>query len=305
MPRIRIDPSTAKCPDYTLDVYEKTRALLLNDTVNAAQAATILCSIWEAANQVEKQQWRDQVLADEEEAEQVSQEAEDPRKLKEEELEKEKVEEQQIGEMEKYKAKHAPIPKRPVPRQQPVIASQYATRRLQKGGYVPLWYWTNKGLEHARNTFNSTEEDAMSFLQEADGSISLVPAYSSKDAKTALDDQELDWEQFSISASRMLNAMTHAGWPQEWVTMMASFWKNIKEHPFRGSDNPLDPKTLLVYQAEQRKLWHYTINTPNAGYNLSEINEEVLLDTKQRLFWREMSEKEREREQRVSAILQY
>ena len=70
------------------------------------------------------------------------------------------------------------------------------------------------------------------------------------------------------------------------------FWMNINTHPFRSSRDPLDWSTLLLYQAKQRKLWHQAINSPGHRYNLSQINEELLHQTKDRLYWSEQEQRD-------------
>jgi hypothetical protein len=136
-------------------------------------------------------------------------------------------------------------------------------------------------------------------VQNSDGTTSLIPASSSTDAKGLTEDQDIDFEEFCIAASRMVVAMAAADWPPERIRMMASFWSNLQVHPFRSSQDDIDRRTLLLYQAEQRRLWHHAMTAPNAGYDLSVINDEVLRDTKERLFWNDRSRKERERELRV------
>ena len=65
------------------------------------------------------------------------------------------------------------------------------------------------------------------------------------------------------------------------------FLDEHKHTPYRLSRDPLDQSALLLYQAEQRKLWHQAINSPGYGYNLSLINEDLLHQTKERLYWME------------------
>jgi len=83
----------------------------------------------------------------------------------------------------------------------------------------------------------------------------------------------------------MIEAMGKASWPHNRIQMMADSWANLQEHPFRLSGAPFEQKSLLIYQAEQRRLWHIAITNPHSGYNLSSINEALLRDTKEHLFW--------------------
>ena len=74
--------------------------------------------------------------------------------------------------------------------------------------------------------------------------------------------------------------------------MMTEFWTNINTHPYRSSRDPLDWSTLLLYQVEQRKLWHQAINSPDHGYNLSQINKDLLCQPKDRQYWMEREQKD-------------
>ena len=73
-------------------------------------------------------------------------EVEEQERLRQEEIQQEK-DEQHKEEEKKNTIKYVPIPDKDVPTHPPVIA----TRRLEKGEYVPLWYYTNAGLEDTTN----------------------------------------------------------------------------------------------------------------------------------------------------------
>jgi hypothetical protein len=304
MPRIIIDPNNLQCPDYTLPIYANARAAFVNDTTTEAQAAAILANVWQANNTVDIQQWQDQMDADAQALEDRQRDAENERVQREEAAARES-EEQRRDEMKKNKSKYAQIPARGVPRHAPAIAAYYATRRMEKGEYVPLWYYTNKGLQHALLSYHKANDEAMALVQRPDGSTSLIPAAASSDAKGVIDDQDIEFEEFCIASSRMVEAMGIAEWPADRIRMMTTFWSNLQSHPFRSSPDDLDRRTLLLYQAEQRRQWHFVMTTPNAGYDLSAINEELLRDTKERLYWRDRDRKDKDRELLVSTSLSY
>jgi hypothetical protein len=299
MPRLLFDPNLAQCPDYTLDIWEATRTPIINPGTDHAQAAVILTNIWNAQNTVEKQQWQAQLDQDAAEAEARREEVEEQERLRQEEIQKEK-DEQRKEEEKKNAIKYAPIPDRDVPTRPPVIASAIATRRLEKGEYVPLWYYTNARLEDATKSFNIVDEEALSLIRREDGSTSLVPSLSSKESKAVVEDQFLSWDDFSIAAPRMIDAMSRARWPHDRIKMTADFWSNLTVHPFRSSGNRLDKNALLLYQGEQRKLWHQAIGSPGHGYDLSRINEQLLNQTKDRLYWKERERIDAERDNIVS-----
>jgi hypothetical protein len=148
MPRILLDPNIAQCPNYNLAIYLNARTAFVNDNTTQEQAATLLANVWQATNTAEKQLWQEQIDADAQAVEDRRRE-EDELRIQREELADNEKEEQRKEDMKKNKYKYAPIPARGVPRQAPVIAAHYATRRLEKGEFVPLWYYTNRGLQHA------------------------------------------------------------------------------------------------------------------------------------------------------------
>ena len=134
----------------------------------------------------------------------------------------------------------------------------------------------------------------MVLSKKPDGSTSLIPALAVKEEKGIVEDQDLTWEDFSIAAPRMIDAMAKAEWLQDRIVMMTDFWSGIQVHPLRSSSDPLGKRALLLYQAEQRKLWHQAMRTPGHGYSLATINEEILRTTKERLFCSDRDTKERD-----------
>ena len=101
----------------------------------------------------------------------------------------------------------------------------------------------------------------------------------------------------------MIVAMEEASWPQERVAMLAKFWGNLQVHELRSSRDPLDQKALIVYQAEQRRLWHLAISSPQGAYNLARINEEILRKTREKVYWDERRMKNYDRDLHVSFLL--
>ena len=166
-----------------------------------------LTTVWGAQNTVEKQQWQDQLDQDAAEADKRRQEREEIERVRQEELDKEK-EEQCKDERKKNKSKFVPIPARGVPTTPPIIVSAVATWHIDKGDYVPLWYFTNSGLDDAAKTFSILKEDALSLVKRDDGSTSLVPVLSSKESRSIVEDCKLSWDDFCIAARHMILAMS-------------------------------------------------------------------------------------------------
>lgn len=281
MPRLTTDPNTVECPDYDDPRYLPMRLPLVNNAVSNEQAAILLKTLWNAQNTIEKQQWQVQLDDDHRQLEERQKEFEAEEKRKEEELAKAK-EEALRDEMKKNKTKYAPIPKRGIPSSPPIIPAASAARKMDKGEYVPIWYYTKAGLENAK-TFASLDDDALTLVMGPDGTTTAVPATNARDTKGMVKDHALTLEQFQVGAMRMLTAMRQANWPLDRVKMMESFWTNILDHPYRTSLDERDQLALLLYQSEQRKQWFLTINSPAYAYDLSEINEDVLKDAKDRV----------------------
>ena len=113
------------------------------------------------------------------------------------------------------------------------------------------------------------------------------PCILHQGAQGVIKDWNIKWEDFCIATPRMIEAMGRANWPHEWIQIMVDFWTNLQIHPFCSSSVPFKQKSLLIYQAKQRRLciWHIAITNPHSRYNLALINEALLRDTKEWLFW--------------------
>jgi hypothetical protein len=299
MPRIQFDPSLQECPDFASGTYAAARAPFVNPTTTEEQAIQLLKAFWTTSNEADKVRWQQQIDEDEAaltEARRLQSEADAARA----QAEIDEADTLRKEEMKKNKVKYLPIPDRDVPTTAPVIASNYAIRKMEKGLYVELWYYTNAGLDHALHSSNTADDEAMVMLRQPNGSTAWIPAASTKTAAGVTDDKDILWEDFCQAAPRMIVAMEEADWPQDRVTMLAKFWGNLQVHELRSSRDPLDQKTLLIYQAEQRRLWHLAISSPRGAYNISRLNEEVLRKTREKVYWADRSIKDNERDYRVS-----
>ena len=302
MARIQFDPGLLICPDFASPTYAASRLPLVNENTTEEQAIQFLRDVWTAGNEAEKVRW--QLQTDEEdvliaERQRIQIETEDLRIQNE----FEEAETLRKDELKRNKSKYLPIPDRDVPTVAPVFASNYAVRRMDKGLYVELWYYTNAGLEEASRNSVTVDDETMAMVRLPNGSTSWVPAASARTATAVMEDKNILWEDFCQAAPRMILAMEEANWPQERVVMLAKFWGNLQVHELRSSIDPLDQKTLLVYQAEQRRLWHLAISSPRGAYNISRINEEILKKTREKVYWDDRRSKDYERDYRVSLNL--
>ncbi|KAF8800745.1 hypothetical protein BYT27DRAFT_7045448, partial [Phlegmacium glaucopus] len=160
MPRIQYDPALSECPDFASPVYAAARNPFINPNTNEEQAIQFLKDIWQAGNEADKLSWQQQVdddaialteqqrLQSEVDVLRVQARIDEEENLRNEEIKKNKM-------------KYTPIPDRDVPTVAPVIASNYAFRKMEKGLYVELWYYTNAGLDEAFRNTNTTDDEAM------------------------------------------------------------------------------------------------------------------------------------------------
>ena len=298
MARITSDPGLLECPDFASPTYVLVRAPLINDNTTEAQAIQLLKDVWSVGNEADKIRWQlqnDEDQAAHDEQLRLRAEADDLRA----QAEVEEAEATRKDELKKNKTKYIPIPDRDVPTISRVIAANYAIRKMEKGLYVELWYYTNAGLDEAFRNSNTVDDEAMTMLRLPNGSTSWVPAAAAKTSSNVVEDKNILWEDFCQAAPRMIVAMEEADWPQERVAMLAKFWGNLQIHELRSSRDPLDQRTLIVYQAEQRRLWHLAIASPQGAYNLSRINEEVMRKTREKVYWDERRLKDYHRDSRV------
>ena len=304
MRRLQSDPALLECPDFASPTYAAAREAFINPNVNGEQAIQFLKDIWAAGNNADKLTW--QLQNDEDEVARtellhIQTEAE----LLKTRTEFEEAEALRKEEVKKNKSKYLPIPDRDVPSVPRVIASNYAIRKMEKGLYVELWYYTNAGLDEAFHNSNTVDDEAMMMLRLPNGSTSWVPAASTRTASGVIDDRNILWEDFCQAAPRMIGAIEEADWPQERVVMLAKFWGNLQVHKLRSSRDPLDQKTLIVYQAEQLRLWHLAISSPQGAYNISRINDEILRKTREKVYWedRRVKDFQRDLHVRITSLL--
>jgi hypothetical protein len=131
MPQIPLDPALLQCPNYAAPAFAPSHALLVNANTTQGQAAQLLADVWVTGNNLDRQQWHqqlvhdlavqaDQVIQDQEAAKcQVLLLAQEQDALRKEELKKNKL-------------KYIPIPNRPMPTVVPVSASNYAIKKWKR-----------------------------------------------------------------------------------------------------------------------------------------------------------------------------
>ena len=97
-------------------------------------------------------------------------------------------------------------------------------------------------------------------------------------------DQDLTTKDLSIAIPRFVEAIMAANWPSQQIEMLKSFWEQLMTHDYRYSDDPIDVQTIIHYQAEQRSAWHNAIANVGGAWNIGIINNEVLRDTREKVY---------------------
>ena len=90
MPQMTVNPNDVQCPNYLLDIYHAVQTPFVTLESTHQQVATILTTVWEAQNTVEKLQWQQQIDHGTEESEERRQEVEEAERLRQEALDQEK-----------------------------------------------------------------------------------------------------------------------------------------------------------------------------------------------------------------------
>ncbi|KAG1855163.1 hypothetical protein DFJ58DRAFT_913899 [Suillus subalutaceus] len=289
MLRIRNNPNLNICPDYASEVFDNIRAQLVNENTTEIQAMQLLRNIWEANNNAVKDEEREEQRQrlDKEEQERLNQE-----RIDEEEVARKE-------ERKKNKHKFIPILEAGIPDDPANTPCSYALKKLDKGDYVELWYFTNDGLDEA-NLKKTVDDDTMILSTLANGSMAWVSSASTRSARAVVNDENLPFEEFCQACPRFLKAVEEVDWPEDRVQMMARFWMNIQVHEFRALRDPLAQKALLVYQAEQRRSWHAAAKSSVGPYNISIVNEKVLKATRDRVYWEDRNKRDNEQDYKVS-----
>ncbi|KAF9231651.1 hypothetical protein BU15DRAFT_17377, partial [Melanogaster broomeanus] len=203
------DPNLAVEPDFNSEEYNEHRFELVDvdHGIDEAHAARILSKAWRLNNSKDKDRWAARL------AEQALLAADEKKKADEAEaLRLQSIADDQQAaikeERQKNKNKYAPIRDVDVPDNPFTLPSQYATRLLKRGVFCPLFYFTNKGLREASQSFMAQDTDAMVIVQGDSGAHTFVPALATQPASPSLvADENLSWEQFGEATPRMITDM--------------------------------------------------------------------------------------------------
>ncbi|KAG2066146.1 hypothetical protein BDR04DRAFT_1030762, partial [Suillus decipiens] len=155
------------------------------------------------------------------------------------------------------------------------------------------------GLDEV-STKKTMDDDAMILSTLPDSSTAWVSSASTHSACLVINDKDIPFEEFCQACPRFLTAIEEADWPQDRIRMMALFWRNLQVHRYQSFQDPLAQKTLLVYQVEQRRHWHVAAKSSIGPYDISEVNEKVLKETRTRVYWDNRLKRDNARDFKIS-----
>ncbi|KAF8121380.1 hypothetical protein EV363DRAFT_1186212 [Boletus edulis] len=190
-----MNPHNAVPPDYLAECHEASRQSLIDDFgITNDQAALRLTNFWLNQNALDREEWDAHIRAEELLAQQCKEqqrvEADKQRRRKEEEEEQARQEE-----CKKNRNKFLPFADVPMSSTPPVIPSPLALRKLHKGEFCELYFFTNKGLMDVQATVHSMDDEALTLMQDDQGLHSFVPLVSAKAKQNVIEDKDLSWQQ--------------------------------------------------------------------------------------------------------------
>ncbi|KAI6031086.1 hypothetical protein PISMIDRAFT_88579 [Pisolithus microcarpus 441] len=279
------DPNLATRPDFSSEDFIDARLQLTNDTVNDDQAARILGTLWDIQNAKDVQRWNARREEEAQLAKDIADQAAAELAQKQRRLQDEE-DAALVEERRKNKAKYAPVPDVEVPSGLVNIPAPYASRKLKKGEYCELYFFTNVGLAEADSFDASIDDEALTLLKAENGQHLWILASNARDKSAVIKDENLSWEQFGEASVRLLSAMREHDWQRDRIDMHVKFWTALEVHPWRRSTHNHLKQALLLYQSQQRQKWHRAIGTAQ-GFSLAKLNKGVLREASEELARRE------------------
>ena len=267
------NPNDEVCPDYLQPEFAEARLIFTVEGKSEEEAAIFLETIWQFNNARDIVRWDNQCEA-EAEAERLAKVNETREEERQRILHEQEADTARQEERKKYKNKFVPIPNKPLSAIVLLLPPQHALNKLHKGEYIPLHYFTNKGIREAEEDTAATEDNILTLVQSETGPI-FQSAATVKAKECKVKDEHLTWEEFSQANYRMLNAMRQQDWLEERVIMVRDFWLALESHEWRHNPSEFRKRALLVYQGKIRRDWHKTIGTPDS-FSLLPLEQERL-----------------------------
>ena len=275
MPNLAQNPHEAPPPDFGLDCFLPAQQPLVNDFhISHEEAAQRLLAIWQAQNALDRQEWNVQLEADA----RATQQAREQQCHKDKEQQRLQMEEQESVLQEERKKncnKFLLFADTQISTSTPVLPSPLALRKLRKGEYCELYFFTNKDLMDMQAYLPLVDDEALAITQDNQGLHSFVPVAAARAKQLVIEDKDLTWPQIDEAMHRILQAMKENGWDQKRLESHLGFWMALGAHEWRHDAEETSRKALIIYQATARRRWHDMLGTAHS-FNLKYINEELL-----------------------------
>jgi hypothetical protein len=156
-----------------------------------------------------------------------------------------------------------------IPDSLPFFPAPYATDKIKTMEYVELWYFSAEGISDASKIAPTAVDDTFSLLRTELG-LAFQQVKAAKASKNVISDEALTWDQILTARHNLLDAA--AAWPDKHRVALAEFFMNLEALKATGSN----VRTLILYQATARRLWHTALKGPGPCFNLSIINKGLL-----------------------------
>ena len=249
MPNIMQNPHEATPPDYGLDRFLPARQPLVDDfNISHEEASQRLLAICQMQNALDRQEWdaQQEVLAQE------AHRAREQQQQQDDERARVQTEEQEVAlqeERKKNRTKFLPFADMQISTATPVLPSSLTLRKLHKGEYCELYFFTNKGLADAQACLCSMDDKALAITQDDHGLHSFIPVVAARAKHSVIEDKDLTWAQLDEATHCLLQAMKENGCDQKWLEAHLSFWMALGAHEWRHDSEETARRALIVYQA--------------------------------------------------------
>ena len=154
----------------------------------------------------------------------------------------------------------------------PHYPSEYAVEKIQDIEYVELWYFTTEGCKEASKATPTVADEAFGLLNTKSG-LALQPIKATKASPDAVVDEHLTWEQITTARHTLIATASRVGWDEKLTVSLAKLYIGLEGLKAMGKN----PRALILYHAVARKLWHEALRGRGTPFNISCINNDLLI----------------------------
>lgn len=94
-------------------------------------------------------------------------------------------------------------------------------RKIDKGHYIEIYYWTNDGLDNALTNYRTKDNDSMVPTIGEDRSMVWVSMAATRPSTGVVSDCNLTSVDFAQAVPCMIHSLEEKGWPKQRVMMLA------------------------------------------------------------------------------------